>query len=262
MSQLIDKLNQVSKTVPQPMGFTPPKSARFKPQMLLIASLAPSENVDNLAGYIAGADAVLLDFTKSGPNSKALEGITQTLSGTPWGVWLNDVSEETIAMLIKARSDFAVFPAESAVSALYRDKNLGKVLQLAPSLSADLLRMANELPIDAVLAAPATEPILTWRQLMLFQRLTNLIDKPILTTVPPNLTTNELKPLWETGVDGVIIEVGTEGSEGKLRELRQALNDSTFLPPRKRRKKEALLPHVSVEPEPVTGEGDDGEEDE
>ncbi len=259
MSRLIDKLNKISKTVPQPLGFTSARPVQSKPPMLFIASLTPSENIDSLASYVSDADAVLFDFTKSSPSSKALKRITQALPDTPWGGWLSDVSAETIALLVKAGSDFVVFPVESAVSATYQNENLGKILQLAPSLSADLLRMANELAVGAVLAAPAAENILTWRQLMFFQRLANLVDKPLIAPVPPNLTPNELKPLWEAGVDSIIIEVGPEYPEGKLKELKQALEDSTFLPTRKRRKAEALLPRLSEEPEPVI---DEGEEDE
>jgi len=53
MSKLIDKLNQATKAVPQPMGFraVQPSPARLKP--LLIASLTQPSSV-------TGADAVLI----------------------------------------------------------------------------------------------------------------------------------------------------------------------------------------------------------
>jgi len=87
---------------------------------------------------------------------------------------------------------------------------------------------------------------------MLFQHFANLLTKPLLVSVPSNITANELKVLWEAGVDSVMIEVGDEQSAARLKELHQAI-DKLVLPPR-RRKVEALLPHISGETSPVTEE--------
>ena len=65
MSRLIDKLNQVSKSVPQPIGFRVAQPTLLKPQILLIARWAKTEDIDSMAEHVAGADAVLLHLTKT-----------------------------------------------------------------------------------------------------------------------------------------------------------------------------------------------------
>ncbi|GAI03531.1 unnamed protein product, partial [marine sediment metagenome] len=123
------------------------------------------------------------------------------------------------------------------------------------------LRAANELPIDAVLIAAEREGeyFLTWRHLMLFQRFAGLLTKPLLASIPLNVTANELQALWEAGVDGVVIEVGAEQPADKLKKLRQTIDKLTFPSPRKRGKAEALLPHIGREASIVTEEEEETE---
>jgi hypothetical protein len=79
--------------------------------------------------------------------------------------------------------------------------------------------------------------------------------------VPANITENDLKAIWEAGVDGIITEAGYT-RPGELKELRSLIGK---LPPRsssKQGKSEALLPRIGsageTEPEP---EEDDEEYD-
>ena len=247
MSRLIDKLERVLKAVPQPMGFRAAQSASPKPQVLLIASLTPTDNVDTLADYVAGADAVMLRITKSSPGAKALQKIARSLPDIPWGGWLGDIDKKRVGTMANAGCDFVVFPAVSAVSAIPQNDKVGKVLQVDSSLTDGLIRALNELPVDAVLTTAEQEDSLTWHHLMLFQRFTNLLTKPLLVSIPSNVTANELKALWEAGVDGVVVEASLGQPVNRLKELRQVISDLAFLPPRKRRKAEALLPHISGE---------------
>ena len=245
MSRLIDKLNLVSKTVPEPMGFRAVHPVAPKPQMLLIADLVQTENLDNLADYASVADAVLLPIAKTGSGTKALQKIARSLPDIPWGGWLQDTSEKEMKALAKAGCDFVVFPADSSVLVNTPDDEMGKVLQVESSLSEGLLKAVNELPVDAVLITNELERnSLTWRHLMLFQRFANLLTKHLLVFAPPDMTTNELKALWEIGVDCVVVEATIGQPLKRLAELHQAIDDLTSLPPRKRRKIEALLPHI------------------
>ena len=99
---------------------------------------------------------------------------------------------------------------------------------------------------------------IAWHHLMLFQRLANYLTKPLLVPVPLNVTAGELKTLWEAGVDGVMVEVGTEA--GRLRELRRSIGEIKFRPTRKRGKAEARLPRISVETGTVTPDEEEEEE--
>jgi len=256
MSKLIDKLNQVAEAVPKPMGFRAAQAVSAKPKILLIASCGEASNTGRLVDYTAGADAVLVNKTGSG--AKALQKIAQSISDIPWGLWLGDIGSKEIKPIAEAGGDFFVFPASAALS-LPKDDKVGKILQVEASLSEGLLRTVNDLPVDAVLIAGETEEkvSLTWHHLMLFHRFADLLTKPLLVSIPLNTTADELQVLWKTGIDGVVVEVGTGQPAGRLKELRQIIDKLTF-PSRQRKKVEALLPRVAEE----TGTAAEEEEEE
>ena len=164
--------------------------------------------------------------------------------------------------MAEAGGDFVVFPASAAL-ALPEDDKVGKILQVEASLSEGLLKVVNELPVDAVLIAsePAGEPLLTWHHLMLFHRFADLLTKPLLVSIPLNTTADELQGLWKTGVDGVVVEVGIGQPAGRLKELRQIIDKLTF-PSRQQKKVEALLPHLAEKTGTAADEEEEEEEEE
>ena len=246
MSKLINKLNQVSQAMPQSIGFKAMQQISPKPRMLIIADLAQA-NVNELADYVDGADAGLLRISNLSEGAKKLREICEVVSDIPWGSWLKDVGQGGIEQLVEAGCDFVVFPPANTSLGIFQDTKLGKILQVEASLSEGLLRTVNELPVDAVLTAGEQEGehFLTWHHLMLFQRLADLLIKPLLVSVPPNITAYELQTLWETGVEGVMVKVGVGQPEGRLKELRRVIDKLTFTSKRKRGKVEALLPYIS-----------------
>ena len=264
MSRLIEKLTQVSKDAPQPIGFRVAHPVSSKPPMLLVASLTQIENVDNPTVSITGADAVLLHSAKGSPGASTLQKISRSLPDIPWGSWLEDTSKKRMEMIAKFGGDFVVFPTASTVLAADPEDKMGKILQVQSSINEGLLKAVNDLPVDAVLAVPEpeSEHSLTWHRLMTFQRLVNILAKPLLAPTPPNVTDNELKALWEIGVDGVVVEVNARQPTAKLEELRQTINGFASLPPRKRRKAEALIPHISGEPDMATDTEEEDDEEE
>jgi len=266
MSQFIDKLMRVSQVVPQPMGFRTAQSASEKPGILLIASLAQTD-IDSLADRLAGADAGLLHVAKLSSGAKDLEKALQAVPGIPWGGWLEGVTEEQVEPMTKAVFDFVVFPPASTSLAILDDNKTGKVLQVETSISVSLLPAFNELPVDAILVAGEYKEkrFLTWQHLMFFQRCADLLTKPLLVSVPSNISTNELKVLWEAGVSGVVVGIESEQPPGRLEELRRVVDKLDFTAPRKTRKAEPLLPYTSGKTYIVDvdeGEEEDGEEDE
>ncbi|MFC1935062.1 hypothetical protein ACFLXZ_01960 [Chloroflexota bacterium] len=260
MSQLINKLKAITKSAPQPIGFHKAQPVLPKPKMLLITSLPQPTSNARLADYAKDSDAILLRFDKSSEKNGGQPEPVHSLPNIPWGKWIEDVDEKDARKMTDAGCDFAVFPPNSTVSALGQGKKIGKILQIESSIGDGLLRTLNELPVDAVLipAGKDKETRLTWRHLMLFQRSANILTKPLLVTLPPNITANEIRLLWEAGIDGIIITTGDDLQENKPAELRRAIAELDRLPPRKRGKTEALLPHVSEEIKTV----EDSEEEE
>ena len=93
MSQFIDKLNRVSRVMPQSMGFRMAQPVSEKPRILLVASLAQA-SIDNLADYVVGADAGLLRIPKLSSGTKTLrEASHQVAPAIPWGGWLGNVRQ-------------------------------------------------------------------------------------------------------------------------------------------------------------------------
>jgi len=215
-------------------------------------------NIDSLADYVAGADAGLLPISKSRSGAKTLQKIYQAVPDIVWGGWLRESDEATIKQMVNAGCDFVVFPAGTPLT-VFQNGELGKILEVEPSLSEGLMRAVNELPVDAVLIAAELAEGLTWHHLMLFQRFADLLTKPLLVAIPSNVTASELQVLWETGVDGVVIEVGIEPSANRLKELRQAIDKLAF-PVRSQKKTEALLPRIGREPSIAAVEKEEEEE--
>ena len=254
MSRFLDKLTQVSRAAPQPVGFRPSQPVPSKPRVLLIASLAQA-NIDSLADYLAGADAGLLHVPKLSSAAKTLQKISQAMPDIPWGGWLTESTQEGIKQISKIGCDFVVFPAASTPLAILQDDKVGKVLEVESSLSEGSLRAVNELPIDAVLIASeqGESYSLTWHHLILFQRFANLLTKPLLVSIPPKVTSVEFQALWEVGVDGVVIEVEI-GQPDRLKEVRQIVDKIAFSSRRKRGKVEPSLPYASRETDIVEEE--------
>lgn len=255
MSKFIDKLNQVSRAAPQPVGFKTMQPVSSKPKILLVASLAQA-NVEDLADYVAGADAGLLPISELSSGVKTLQKISQVVPDIPWGGWLKGSGRGEIKRVVKAGCDFMVFPAANTSLAIFQGDGVGRILEVEASLSEGMLRTVNELPVDAVLVAGEQRKgySLTWHHLMLFKRFADLLTKPLLASVPSNVTTSELQALWEAGVNGVVVEVGVGQPAGRLKELRRIVNKLVPPSPRKPGKAEALLPYIGRETNVVTGE--------
>ena len=259
MSRFIDKLNQVSQAVPQPMGFKAVTPVSSTPKMLLVASLARAD-VEGLADYVAGADAGLLVISKPGSGVSTFKKISQAVPAIPWGGWLKSIGSGEIEQVVEAGCDFVVFPVATTFLTIVQNKEVGKILEVEASLSEGLLKAVDELPADAVLINGEKKEGLTWHHLMLFQRFADLLTKPLLVSIPSNATANELQALWEAGVAGVIVEAGAGQPVEGVSSLRQVIDKLTFPPQRKRGKPEALLPYIGPERGTVAEEEEEEEE--
>ncbi len=260
MSRFIGKLNQVSRVMPQSLGFKRAQPVSEKPTILLIAGLTGA-GAGGLTDSVAGADAGLLPIAKSSSGTKLLRAMSQAVPDIPWGGWLRNIGRDEIKQMAKTGCDFVVFPAASTPLTLLQNDKIGKILEVDSSLSDGLLMAANQLPIDAVLITTKErgEYFLTWHHLMLFQRFAGLLTKHLLVSIPSNVTADELQALWEAGVDGVVIEVSVGQPVDRLKKLRQVIDKLAFPSQRKQGKIEALLPYIGREVSIVTEEEEEEE---
>jgi len=255
MSKFIDKLNQVMKAVSQPVGFRTAQSVSPKTKMLVVAGLVQT-NIDGLADYVAGADAGLLQMSGLSSGDKSLQKISQVVPDIPWGVWLRDIDRRGIKQIVKASSDFVIFSAANTSLAILQGDEVGKIVQVEASISEGLLRVVDDLPVDAVLIDSEREEqdFLTWQDLMIIRHFTALLTKPLLVCIPSDVTASELKALGEAGVSGVVVGVEVGQPAERINELRQIIDKLTFAVRRRQRKPGALLTYISGETSVVTEE--------
>lgn len=261
MSKFIDKLNQVSRVMPQSMGFKRAQPVSEKPRILLIAGLTGA-NIGDLTDHLVGADAGLLPIAELSSGSKIFREISKAVPDIPWGGWLRNIGQGEIKQMTKAGCDFVVFPAANTPLTLLQNDDTGKILEIDSSISDGLLRAANELPIDAILITNDQEGeyFLNWHHLMLFQHFANLLTKPLFVSIPSSVTADELQALWEAGVDGVVIEVSVGQPADLLKKLRQVIDKLAIPSQHKGGKIGALLPQIGREASIIIEEEEEEEE--
>ncbi|MDO8567696.1 MAG: hypothetical protein Q7R57_03160 [Dehalococcoidales bacterium] len=255
MSQLIEKLNRVAKPASQPLGFRIAQAVAPKAQMLLIARPVSAESLTGLDE----ADAVLLHSIP--PEARALQKLAKSLAGIPWGIW-DKTDEKELKLIVEAGGDFIVFPAAGPVAVMPQGNKLGKILQVESSLNEGLLRAINDLPVDAVLIADENkiESGVTWQQLMLYQRDAAMLGKPLLVSVAPDLSVNELQALWDIGVDGIVVEV-SKGQTDKLSAIHRTIGNLTNNSARRKQGKTGVVvPTFRAEAPAEQEEPDEGDE--
>jgi len=253
MSMIIDKLNDLTKGAPGPLGFRAGRHAEERTHMLLVASYAQVPGSES-----TGADAAVFYTTRTGPGTSFFGKVSKVMEGRPWGCWTPDTSAKTVTRLAENGCDFIVFPADSPVFSADSEGKPGRILQLEPNLSDGTLRAINDLPLDAVLAADVGGDFLNWQRLMALRRLTAIISKPLLAAVPPDVKPEELKILWDAGIDGVVVVAADEHSE-QLQNLRAETEKLTPSMRKRGKAQAAVLPQVSgmAEPPPEPDEEED-----
>jgi hypothetical protein len=246
MSKFIDKLKSVSAGGLQPLGFRA-AGAKPRPKMMLVAHIAEPGTEPEFAG----ADAVVVSVPKAG--AKSPKTLFQTAPRIPWGGWLKDVGRQEVQQLGELGADFVVFPVASVPKAILEDEKLGKIIEVEPAFDASLLKAIDDLPLDAVVVA-GEKPGLSWRELMLLRRGANMLNKPLLVVVSPDVTPEEMQALCDTGVSGVVVA-------SKLDKLRRIINKLS--PPKagRGRKVEPLLPRISGRRGIVAEEEEEEEDD-
>ena len=248
MSKFIDKLKQLSEGAPQPLGFRTRESNAVRPKVQLVASLSSEEVPDS----VSDADAAFLcvDMPLSKDTPKELSEKVRM----PFGVCA--ASKSDVKALHEAGVDFVVFPPTAALRPL-ADSKLGKIIEVDPGLADTQIRTLNALAVDAVLVSyesPATE--FTWKDLMAIQRITGMINKPILFPVPSTISESDLKTIWHAGVDGVVVAITAENA-ADLAALRKKIAGLEY-PTAKRERATLSIARPSLEPE----QQEDEEEDE
>jgi hypothetical protein len=249
MSKFIDRLKQLSEGAPQPIGFRT-QAAAARPKIQLVVSLSSEEMPDSVSDADAAFLCIDMPLSKDSPK-KLAEKVRM-----PLGVCA--ASKADVKALQEAGVDFVVFPPTAALRPL-ADTKLGKVIEVDPALTDTQLRALNALPVDAVLVSyDSTAEQFTWKDLMAIQRITGIVNRPILFPVPSSISESDLKTIWHAGVDGVVVAITSENA-ADLAALRKKIAGLEY-PTAKRERAVPSVPRPSLEPEQQEDEEDGDDE--
>jgi hypothetical protein len=254
MSQFVDKLQSLSKSSSMPIGFHPSVSALKNPAMLLIAGLSGTQVKEAKTVADVSADAGLI--LSEGSSVKVVKQIVEAAGDTPLGVFVKGMSEKEINELASLGCDFIVFDIKIPAAILHKEE-LGKFLMIEPSLDQGFVRAINSLEVDGVfISSRGEDSFVAVEHLLVCRRFVELLEKPVIMTLPTLVTKAELTSLWQVGVDGVVAP-STQSVEA-LAELKKMIGDLPGKVRGRRAKADVKLPHYGGF---VTGEEDEEQEE-
>lgn len=198
----------------QPLGFVTARSSQ-QASMVLLGVARDAQKAPELTRR--GADAVLID--QDGVRDVA------ALGETPAGGWVS--GSVTAASLRESGYDFAVFDPDRTPSIAVLDEEIGYVLSLPGDLSDAELRAVEGFQLDAI-DVGKLDAALSVRKQIALRRVYALTHKPLMASVPKDITVEQLQALRDTNV--VIVCGDGDDAVERLRKTIDAL------PERKRRR--------------------------
>jgi len=220
MSKFADKLRSLLKSSGAPIGFHPTASEVRSPSMLLIVGLSESQAKEARTVADIAADAGLI--VSEGTGAKTVKQVVEAVGDVPLGVFVKGMREKEIDELVSLGCDFVVFDIGGAAAILSKEE-VGKFLTIEPSLDQGLVRAVNSFEVDGVLISGGGDSVMTVERLLVCRRFVELLEKPVIITLPSLATKEELAGLWRAGVDGVVF-ASTQSAEA-LAELKKMIGD-------------------------------------
>ena len=239
MSKFLERLEQIYKGVPAPLGFGAPRAPRT-PGLALVALISGAHSKG--VGLVADLkpDAALFAGVDGQP---ALKELAQSLgSDLPWGARVHSLTEESAQAYQDAGCDYLAFSLRGTAVAAVGSEELAGILCVDGDIESDQLRAISGLPVDALLLSlPELSAPLTLEDLTAITRISRLVDKFIMVEMSQLPGPKELEPLRSTGVHGLVVDVGNVDAED-LAKLKAALLDMPRQRPSRRERVTAIIP--------------------
>jgi hypothetical protein len=253
MSKFVDKLQSLSKSSSTPIGFHPSVSESKRPAMLLVVGLAGTEEKEARIVADVNADAGLI--LGDDPRGKVVKQMIEAVGDVPLGVFVKSMSEGKMNELDSEGCDFVVFDIKIPAAVLQKGR-IGKFLMIEPSLDQGLVRAINSLEVDGVfMSSKSGDSFVAVEHLLFCRRFVELLEKPVIMSLPPLVTKAELTSVWQAGIDGVV--TFSTQSIATLAELKKMIGDLPGGPRGRRAKVGVVIPHQ----EGLMGGGEDEEEE-
>lgn len=206
MSILANKLTDINRTSGPEIGFRRASGQINRRQMLIIADISGQDNNKIKSIAASGIDALLTDTASL--ESSGIQEKDTAVNDIPLGIKIEKTGKKEKAMPAGINYDYAVFNLDTQVE-LVESAETGRILIVESDLSPHMIRIINNLSIkvDAILLADHDLAV-TFKRLLTCQLFAELLQKPLLITVPSTLNSNELSNLCQAGVKGVVISRG------------------------------------------------------
>jgi hypothetical protein len=238
LSKFVDKLQSLSKSSASPIGFHP--SAEWKGSVLLLVAGLSGEKVEE-AKVVADVNADAGLILNESSRVKIVRQMIEAAGDIPLGVFVRDVSHEKIDELVGSGCDFVVFDIKAAAAVLHKE-GVGKILMIEPSLDQGFVRAINSLDVDGVLVSDEGEDsFVAVEHLLVYRRFVELLEKPVMITLPSLVTSAELGNLWQAGVDAIVVPPAQ--SVEALAELKKMIEGLPRGTRGRRGKVGVMLPH-------------------
>ena len=251
MSKFADKLRNLSESSDAPIGFHPAVSEVRSPSMLFVVGLSETRVKEARTVPDIVADAGLI--VSEGTGAKTVKQVVEAVGGVPLGVFVKGMREKEIDELVSLGCDFAGFDIGEPAAILGK-KELGRFLAIEPSLDQGLVRAINSFEVDGVLIGSG-DSVISVERLLVSRRFVELLEKPVIMTLPSLVTKEELVSLWQAGVDGVV-SASTQSTDA-LAELKKMLSG---LPKRARNRRTTAGVVLPCYDGDMVGEEDEQEE--
>ena len=239
MSKFVDRLQSLSKSSITPIGFRPSASESKSSAMLLIVGLSGAQVKEaKMAADVDADGGLILDQV---PSARIVRQMVEAAGDVPLGVFVKGISEEKTNELVGSGCDFVVFDIKVAAAILHKEE-VGKFLMVEPSLDQGFVRAINGLEVDgAFISSKGGDSFVAVEHLLVCRRFVELLEKPVMLTLPSSVTGAELTSLWQAGVDGVVA-LPTQSVEA-LAELKKMIGDLPRGARGRRAEVGVMLPH-------------------
>lgn len=249
MSKLIDALRHATKEETRPMGFGKAVSKAEAFPFVIIRAGAKSAAGETLEF----CDAAIM-LSEDGFDKESFSAFKKNFGEKPVGCVVSGLDDGLVKTLEKEGCDFAVFNAGDALASVNKTEALGKILIVPSDLDNGLLRAVSQLPQDAMLLTGQIEAgeKFTWQNMLNIKRIVGATSKPALIEAPASLTLEELKALWDNGLDGIVVSVSTKKDGEKLKALTEEIKKTNWSKKSSALGESVLFPKIpsKVEEEP------------
>ena len=243
MSKLIDMLERVGYEPPSPFGFsTASKKSDTPPAIALVGAVSLKVLTKQPKLAEAPVDAVLVSLDTL--DEKKVDKIADRLESRLWGLQLNGVDKTQAGTLKEKGCDFVLFEPDNTAASILSEEDIGKLVSVDPDLSEEMARAIHQLSIDAaVLTAEGDLAPLTVRKAMDYMAIQQMIGKSLLITAPAALGPDELEPLRDMGIAGLVVDLT---SPDEIAGTREAI-ENLPRPKRRSQRRNALVPQVTAD---------------